>query len=147
MSAPSRRPASAATKASSRLRGPLARRLGAEFAEEPHARRKRAAAGDLARRLAAPEHEAAGRKREGLVGFAGEFAEPAGDLGRDRALDRRPQRLVLQRGRAALGLEMNAGEPADECPSTVTAPSAATPPSTGPPPWLRPASGRWCAGR
>ncbi len=52
--------------------------------------------------------------RERLVVLARQRAKPAGDFGSDDPLDRAPQRPILKRGRAALGLEMEAGEPTDE---------------------------------
>ena len=68
-------------------RGALALRLGAELADEPHARRERLAANDLARRFAAPVDDAAWRKRERLVALAGQRAKSPDDLGRDDPLD------------------------------------------------------------
>ncbi len=53
-------------------------------------------------------------RTKGLVAFAREFAEPAGDLGGDRPFDRAAERPVFQRRGAALGLEMHARKPADD---------------------------------
>ena len=110
----------------------LALRLGAEFADQPHARRERLAADDLARRLAPPVDEAAGREREGFVAFAREVAEPARDLGRDDPLDgaaqARDSRAPSRRARARNG-SRRAGRP--RWPSTVTAPSSSMPPQDG----------------
>src|SRR5271155_5263852 len=95
-------------------RGPLALGLGPEFADEAHPWGKRRPRGDLARRLAAPGDDAAGLKRERLVALARQRPEPPRDLGRDNPLDRASQGAVLERGRAALGLEVEAGKPADQ---------------------------------
>src|SRR5271165_4732170 len=89
---------------------PLALRLGPEFPDEAHSRRKRRAARDLAGSLSAPVDDAAGLERESAVALARELAEPPRDLRRDHPLDRGSKRAILRRRRAALGLEMHAGQ-------------------------------------
>ena len=86
----------------------------AEFADQPHARLERSAAGDLAGRNPAPRDHAVLAERKGLVGFAGELAEPPRHLGRHRPLDRAAQGPGLQRRVGARRLEMNAGQAADD---------------------------------
>src|ERR1700722_6465881 len=94
--------------------GALTLRLGAKLADESHARREWLAGDDLARRFAPPIDNAARREAKGLVALARERAKPTGDLGSDHPLDRAAQRAILERGRATFGLEMEAGEPADQ---------------------------------
>ena len=55
-----------------------------------------------------------GASAEGLVALARERAEPTGHLGRDDPLDRAAQRAILERGRAAFRLKVEAGETADQ---------------------------------
>ena len=93
---------------------PLALGLGPEFPDEAYPRRKRRAARDLACSLSAPVDDAAGLERESAVALAREFAEPPRDLRRNHPLDRGSKRAILQRRGAALGLEMHAGESADQ---------------------------------
>ena len=95
-------------------RRPLALRLGPEIADQAHPRRKRRAAGDLARGLAAPGDDARGLKLERLVALAGERPEPPRNLRRDDALDRAAQRAILERRCAAFRLEMESGQPANQ---------------------------------
>ena len=55
-----------------------------------------------------------GASANALVGLARQRAEPPGDLGGDDPLDRAAQGAILKRRRAALRLEMEAGEAADQ---------------------------------
>ena len=105
--------ASAATNASSRLAAPLAW-------ARPRIRRstppqhKRRAAGDLARRsprqLTTPPAASVNASSPSLASAP---SRP-GDLGRDNSLDRAAKGAILDAVGAALGLEMESGESADE---------------------------------
>ena len=95
-------------------RGALTLRLGAKLADKPHARRERLASDDFARRLAPPIDDSAGRYGKRLVALARQRAKPTRDFRRDDPFDRAAQRAIFERGRAALGLEMEARESANQ---------------------------------
>ena len=89
-----------------------------------------------------------GSSSEGVVAFARELAEPAGDLGRHRPLDGATQRPVLQRRRAAFGLEVDARKPADDMALDRHRAVGADAAEDGAGVLVQgPASACWCAGR
>src|ERR1700733_2925037 len=94
--------------------GALTLRLGAKLADESDARRERLARGGSPPPSRPPVDDAAGRNPKGLVALARQRAKPTGELRGDDPLDRAPQGAILERGGAALRLEMEAGEPANQ---------------------------------